>query len=179
MRLVANDPFFGNPGELHISTPPLPIALAEGDSAEITVRVIPRAAGEKNFGVMVTTDRFGPTQVRLSTVAEYLPPCSLEVSPAGALELRDAADGGVEGRVTFTNLGTTRCTVDHLRLNEAAAQQFTVLNGGATQMDIPGERARNVLIAGPKPVDAGVVGAFGFHVFQQGRVDQWIELRTP
>lgn len=177
--LVANDPFFGNPDELHVTTPPLPLGLAEGESAELKVRVIPRFAGEKSFGVLISTDRFGPTQVRVSARAEVLPPCALRTEPVGVLELADALDGGLEGSVNFINEGTERCVVDNLRLREGTTAELVITGPRERQLEIPAGREHRVGIAGPKRVDAGIVGAFGFHVFRANGDDEWLELRAP
>lgn len=171
-------PLLGDPDELEVTRPSTPLDLAEGESAELTVRLVPMFPGQRTWGFHIATDHFQPVLVRLNALAQVLPPCELRVEPTGVLELQDAADGGLEGMVTFTNTGPERCVVDNLRLQAGTSPQFAIVWPTSAQVELQPGREQRVLIAGPKDAGVGTIGAFGFHVFRPNSDNEWLELRV-
>jgi hypothetical protein len=94
------------------------------------------------------------------------------------LLLEDKGDGGLEGVVTFTNPSSEYCVVDNLRFSFATPSQFAMIGGEFSQGEIAPGNQHRVTIAGPKS-DAGIVGAFGFHVFSANSRVEWIDVRSP
>lgn len=152
--------------------------LTEGESTELTVRVELLSAGPRIFRFRVTPrpEFLNELELVLTTTAETLPPCGLQVEPRDQLTMRDVEDGGVEGRVTFTNTGSGLCLVDNLRLSSSAASLYTF--NAPSQMEVPPGSSREVTISGPRP-RTGSTGQFGFHVLRDGRSQEWIELSVP
>lgn len=154
--------------------------LSEGQSVELNVRVDVAQPGPRTFAFFINSvpGFTGPREVTLSTIAEVLPPCSMQVEPASPLQLQEVSDGGVEGRVTFTNIGTSFCVVDNLRLSAFASPGYTP--SGATQVEVAAGSSHVVTIAGPRlQTQSGKIGELRFHIFRDGGVDEGIELRSP
>lgn len=170
----------GDPRELVRSAPDQGTPLAEGESLELGVRIVPIGApGPRSYLLSVlaaNTPPLQPALVQIDANAEVLPSCEFQIDPLNALVLSDALDGGVEGSVSFTNTSANRCIVDNPRLSEAP--QFAIVAGAQSQVEVPAQGVHRFTIAGPKPLDAGVVGAFGYHVLQPNHDVRWIELRA-
>lgn len=170
----------GDSPDVDVFVPAAIPALREGEHAEFTVRVHPSRAGPGRYRFQVTPiHRFlPPVEVSLTSFAEVLPRCELVVDPAGVLLLRDSGDGGVNGRVTFTNTGSTRCIVDDLRLSANTLPGHSI-SPALAQVVVPAGGAHEVTVAGPGGADGGVVGELRFHVFRDGGLPETLELRSP
>lgn len=165
--------------EVEVSWPQLLPGLAEGESTELTVRMTPRSLGQKRYSVGINAGPFAFQEVVINTRANLLPPCAVQATPAPELLLEDKGDGGLEGVVTFTNTSSEYCVVDNPRFSFATPSQFAMIEGEFSQGEIAPGNQHRVTIAGPKSTNAGIVGAFGFHVFSPNSRVEWIDLRSP
>ncbi len=179
LQIVSSFVVFGVPAEVEVTWPPLPDGLAEGESAEVRVRMTPFSPGPKTYGVNLRLDPVGVQRVEINTQANALPPCAVQATPADVLLLEDKGDGGLEGVVTFTNTSSEYCVVDDPRFSPATPSQFAMIEGAFAQGEIAPGNEHRVTIAGPKSVDAGTIGSFGFHVFSPNSNVEWIDLRSP
>ena len=179
-RLEITQIISSDPVEVDIVAANVGGTLFEGSWEDVRLRVRPTSPGPKNYRVLIAASPsfVEPIEVTISTIAEVLQPCTMEVAPVSLLVLGDAADGGLEGRVTFTNRGTTRCLIDNPGL-DAGTSGFAITAGGGSQIEVLPAGTHEVSIAGARLPAGSIVGAFGFHVFRDGGAEEWIEVRAP
>lgn len=164
----------GNPEEVEFFFSSQPL-LAEGESFDLTMRVRFVSEGPRTFqvGLPALPEFVARSPLTLTAEAKSLQPCTMQVDPRVSLHLQDAGDGGVVGRVSFTNSGSTLCVVDNLRLQSSP---LSMISGGAAQVQVPAGSSHQVTIAGPNSPDAGT---FRFHILNMNGLDESIELLPP
>jgi hypothetical protein len=151
--------------------------LAENESMEVSVRIIPQQAGPNFFQFQLVTNADSPL-VQIRTRAAELPPCRMNISPTTQLVLHEVPDGGMEGAVTFRNDGTNACTVDGVRLNFDLANDFSVSGAMNEQFRVLPNEEQQVIVAGPWRA-TGVLGTLRYHVFQKYSDVKTISVEAP
>lgn len=152
--------------------------LSEGQSTDLGVRIVPTATGPRTFEFKLQTN-VGEFPVTLTMRASLLPPCKMTISPTDRLTLHDVPDGGLEGAVTFTNVGLNACTVDGVRLGFDTPGEFSVTGAVSQQFKVLPNEQHEVTVSGPRSVDAGVIGALEYHVYQAHSDVQVMPLEAP
>lgn len=107
------------------------LALAPGDTCQVTVRFAPSAEGEPSARLAVSHDGEGsPAEVVLSAVALPAPVPRFAVTP-GRVAFGGVAVGGRSGieTVTVRNTGTERLVLRDVRLSGAGAGAFHIVPG--------------------------------------------------
>ena len=143
---------------------------------EISVTIIPQGTGPRRTEFALSTST-GGLAVPITTRAAMLPPCRMTVSPADRLVLHEVPDGGLEGNVSFENVGTYACTVDGVTLSFATPETFSL--GGVENQQfrvLPGAQQE---ITGPRQPDAGVIGGLRYQVFQTYADPQTLPIEAP
>lgn len=154
------------------------IGLPLGAEGPIELRVVPRSLGTRRYRVTFFTN--APVQpevsMTLEATAQTWPECQLYASTQSLVLMRNST-GMATGQITFTNVGSTTCVLDDLRM-ENATTAFE-LTGVQPQVRLAPQEVHRVTVAAPVPTGAQAFGTLGFHVFNANSVRQFIRVMTP
>jgi|APLak6261679142_1056127.scaffolds.fasta_scaffold00019_101 hypothetical protein len=125
--------------ELRLFAPP----VAAHSTVESPVGFMPRTSGRKSWTVTLrTNDPLLPTHtLEVTAEARRLERCAVVVEPQ-VLELRGPSDVTMERFITFTNVGTNACLLDHPHMGGGEAwlvhppEQVLIAPGGAVHLVI-------------------------------------------
>lgn len=155
-----------------------PALLAEGESTQFSVRLVPKSTGPRALSFHLKSS-LDDVIVPLTTRSILLLPCQMQVLPADRVALQSVGDGGLEGVVSFLNVGDNVCTVDGAKFTSWTPSGFSISGAPGEQFQVLPREQQQLTIAGPQQPDAGTIGGFGFHVFQTGTDIQWLSLEAP
>lgn len=158
----------------------LTTGLLQGESAEISLQLGPRSVGMKEFKVQLRLNDPARPLIELMVRAnvEALPACTMSWQPRAMLQLAPMPDGGQEGSVTFTNDGLTPCVIDDVRLSADSIGGYSLVSGGAPQIEVPAGESHVVTVAGHGATSAPI-GSLRFHIFNRDTWDELVQLHSP